>query len=63
LDYQLFYDHARDPHELDNLFYDPDFENKRKQLESELINLARKTGDPILPRLEATIQKNTANHD
>lgn len=63
LDYQLFYDHARDPHELDNLFYDPDFESKRKQLESELINLARKTGDPILPRLEATIQKNTANHE
>jgi arylsulfatase A-like enzyme len=63
LDYQLFHDHSKDPHELDNLYNDPDYESKRKQLESVLINLAMEIGDPILPRLEASIQKNTANHE
>ena len=63
LDYQLFYDHSKDPHELDNLYDNPDFENKRKELESVLIKLAADTGDPILPRLEASLQKNNANHE
>jgi hypothetical protein len=63
LDYQLFYDHSKDPHELDNLYENPDFENKRKELQSILIKLAGDTGDPILPRLEASLQKNTANHE
>ncbi len=57
LDYQLFYDHSKDPYELDNLFNDPAFESKRKELESILIKLARETGDPILPRLESSIKQ------
>ena len=56
LDYQLFYDHSKDPDELDNLYSDSDSEEKRKELESILIKLARETGDPILPRLEANVQ-------
>jgi arylsulfatase A-like enzyme len=56
LDYQLFYDHSKDPYEMDNLYNDPASESKRKELESVLIKLARDTGDPILPRLEASVQ-------
>jgi N-acetylglucosamine-6-sulfatase len=58
LDYELFYDHSRDPDELNNLFHDPAYKGKRKELESTLIELARETGDPILPRLEASVQNN-----
>jgi arylsulfatase A-like enzyme len=56
LDYQMFYDHSKDPYELDNLYNDPASESKRKELESILIELARETRDPILPRLEASVQ-------
>ena len=56
LDYKLLYDLSRDPDELKNLYNDPDSEAKRKELESVLIKLAGETGDPILPRLEATVQ-------
>ncbi len=41
---------------MDNLYNDPASESKRKELESVLIKLARDTGDPILPRLEASVQ-------
>lgn len=58
LDYKLFYDHSKDPEELYNLYHDPASVNKRKELESALIKLARETGDPILPRLEASVQNN-----
>jgi len=55
LDYQLFYDHTADPYELDNLFDNPAFEDKRKAYETILLELAEETGDPILPRLEEVI--------
>ena len=56
LDYKLFYNHSKDPEELYNLYHDPASESKRKELESVLIKLARETGDPILPQLEASVQ-------
>lgn len=52
LDYQVFYDHAVDSDELVNLYNDRAYAEKQKELESVLIGLAKKTGDPILPRLE-----------
>jgi len=52
LDYQLFYDHVTDPGELNNLYQNPNYAEKRKELESVLMGLAEKTGDPILPRLK-----------
>ena len=52
LDYKLFYDHVEDPYELKNLYNKPEFDKKQKEFESILINLAKETGDPILPRLE-----------
>ena len=52
LDYEVFYDHAKDPFEMDNLFHDPDAHEKRNKYQSILIELAKETGDPILPRLE-----------
>ena len=52
LDYQLFYDHAKDPYELENLNNNPAFSEKRKKYQSILVNLAKESGDPILPRLE-----------
>ncbi len=56
LDYQLLYDHSRNPYELDNLYENPAFNEKRKEYESILINLAKETGDPILPRLEVSVK-------
>ena len=56
LDYQLFYDHSKDPYELDNLYDNPEFSDKRKEYESILINLAKETGDPILSRLEESVK-------
>ncbi len=56
LDYKLFYDHAKDPYELDNLYENPAFNDKRKEYESILIGLAKETGDPILPRLEQALK-------
>jgi arylsulfatase A-like enzyme len=58
LDYKLLYDHYKDPDELENLYQDPASGNKRKELESVLIKMARETGDPILPRLETSAQNN-----
>jgi arylsulfatase A-like enzyme len=55
LDYQLFYDHSKDPYELENLYNNPTYFDKRKEFESLLIELAKETGDPILPRLEKSV--------
>jgi hypothetical protein len=55
LDYQLFYDHSKDPNELDNLYNNPAYFDKRKEFVSLLIELAIDTGDPILPRLEKSV--------
>ena len=55
LDYQLFYDHSKDPHELENMYNNPSYFDKRKEFESLLIELAKETGDPILPRLEKSV--------
>jgi len=55
LDYKLFYDLEKDPFETNNLFANPDSEEKRKEYEVKLIDLAEKTGDPILPRLKEEI--------
>ena len=52
LDYQLFYDYKNDPFETDNLFANPEASEKKKEYETKLIELAEKTGDPILPRLK-----------
>lgn len=52
LDYQLFYNHDKDPFETVNLFHDPDVSEKKEKYQTVLIDLARQTGDPILPRLE-----------
>ena len=52
LDYQLFYDHEADPEEIHNLYGDPAYAEKQRELESVLVGLAERTGDPILPRLE-----------
>ncbi len=56
LDYQIFYDHTKDPFELNNLYENPNFISKRKEYESILINLAKETGDPILTRLKISIK-------
>jgi hypothetical protein len=52
LDYELFYDHDKDPFERVNLFHNPDVREKKEKYQSILSDLARQTGDPILPRLE-----------
>ena len=57
LDYQLFYDLSEDPNELNNLYDNPAYIDKRKEFESVLIRLAKETGDPILLRLEESVQK------
>jgi arylsulfatase A-like enzyme len=57
LDYQLFYELDSDPHEQNNLYDHPDFEDKRKAYETILLELAEETGDPILARLENSIGK------
>ncbi len=55
LDYQVFYDHQNDPHEIDNLFNQPEHRQAQRSMEEKLLELAEATGDPILPRLEAAI--------
>jgi arylsulfatase A-like enzyme len=55
LDYNLFYDYKNDPFETNNLFASPEAKEKRKEYETALINLAEKTGDPILARLQDAI--------
>jgi arylsulfatase A-like enzyme len=57
LDYKLFYDYNNDPFETDNLYSNLDSEAKKKEYETALINLAEKTGDPILPRLKNVLTK------
>lgn len=52
LDYQIFYDHSKDPFEMNNLYNNRESAEKRKEYQSILIDLAKETGDPILPRLE-----------
>ena len=52
LDYKLFYDYKNDPFETNNLYASPEATEKQKEYEKALINLAEKTGDPILPRLK-----------
>ena len=55
LDYKLFYDYKNDPFETDNLFANPEASEKKKEYETKLIELAEKTGDPILSRLKEAI--------
>ena len=55
LDYKLFYDLEKDPFETENLFLNSDAQEKKKEYEAKLIELAEKTGDPILPRLKEAI--------
>lgn len=55
LDYDLFYHYADDPFEMDNLFNNRDFKNKKEEYEQLLLKLAKETGDPILPRLEEAV--------
>lgn len=55
LDYKLFYNHGEDPYELENLYNNPEFSKKQKEYETILINLAKETEDPILPRLEESV--------
>ncbi len=58
LDYKLFYDHAADPDEMHNLYGDPAYAEKQSELQSILVGLAEKTGDPILPRLKEAAVSN-----
>jgi len=58
LDYKLMYNHSVDPFEVDNLYDNPDYASKRKELESTLLQLAEETGDPILTRLEESLSNN-----
>lgn len=57
LDYKLFYDFEKDPGETNNLYANPDVKDIREKYESALLNLAEKTGDPILPRLKEVLDK------
>lgn len=59
LDYELFYEYANDPYEMNNLYTNPDFKNQKEEYERVLINLAKETGDPILSRLEAAVKINS----
>jgi len=52
LDYKLFYDYKNDPFETNNLYSNSEVLEIQKKYESALIELAEKTGDPILARLK-----------
>jgi len=52
LDYKLFYDFETDPGETNNLIENPAVKDVQKKYETVLIELAKKTGDPILPALK-----------
>ena len=52
LDYELFYDLQNDPNELNNLFNVSESIAKQREYESILIDLVRRSGDPIVTRLE-----------
>ena len=52
LDYQLLYDYQSDPHELINLYDDPDHQKLKEELRYELMILAAQIKDPILRRLK-----------
>ena len=52
LDYQLLYDYTADPMEEHNLYSDAEFTDLKHELRVQLLELARKTKDPILPRLQ-----------
>ncbi len=52
LAYNNLYNVEKDPMELNNLYNNPAYAKKQKELQKELIRLAKETRDPILIRLE-----------
>ncbi len=51
LAYDNMYNTEKDPMELDNLYRNTEYIDKKKELQKELVKLAEKTKDPILPKL------------
>lgn len=53
LKYQHFYNHENDPYEMHDLYNNPEYQAKKDELESVLVDFATRTGDPILSRLKS----------
>ena len=55
--YRHLYDHKTDPYEMTNLIDSPDHGAERKRMKTLLLELAKKTKDPMLDRLVKACRK------
>jgi len=51
------YDLSNDPHQMNNVAADPDFEDSRKRLSQRLMKILKSTGDPRVTGDGSTFDK------
>ena len=61
LDYQVLYDHYTDPQETKNLFNSPDHQELKAKMQLKLEQLAEKTRDPMLSKIQQRVVAQNLN--